>query len=381
MPRDISTIPFATRREALRFAALNERAQRLSGELPAAVSAPGGTTAAGTLPGAPAFGYAGAYGGIPQVASPGATQGAAIGANVGALPGLFDLSGQVNTFNAAQAVAPFRANLPGYDSMVAQASQNIGNNLAGQIAPDVWRNLQQMAAERGTAIGAPGSPNAEAGLLRALGLTTLDLQNLGQTQLTGAIARTPTGPQFNPAAMFVSPEDWQAAQQAANLYAAAPVPELRAKAEMNALRSGVGAGAQTTAPSALQLPVASTSQRRLPSLPSLPMATPRPAPAAPGRGWGETWSMDPSTGQMGGYASTGNVPGAGYSAPLGAAASSPYSLGLDYNLNTPSGDSSAAIPPEVSAIAQGDFGMPSYMLPPIGGAPGVPMWFGDTFED
>src|SRR5687768_18278258 len=74
-----------------------------------------GAPAPGTLPGAPAFGYAGAYGGIPQVPSPGVSQGAAIGANLGNMGQLFNLAGQTNVFNNQQALAGLQANLPGYD--------------------------------------------------------------------------------------------------------------------------------------------------------------------------------------------------------------------------------------------------------------------------
>jgi hypothetical protein len=292
MPINYSGIPFTSRREAERFA-YGIGGQRAPGTAGAVggmtgVVTPGGVPAAGTLTGAPAFGYVGAYGGIPQVPSPGASQAAAIGANLGNVGQLFNLAGQTNQFNNAQALAGLQANLPGYDAMAAQASQNIAGNLAGNVAPDVWRNLQQMAAERGTAIGSPGSPNSESGLLQALGITTNQLQNLGQQQLSQAVARTPVGPQFNPASQYLSPEDWQQAQMAANLYASAPIPAQRAQADLAALRSGLGAGTGSTTMSNSDK-LLSMLPRSAPSSPSRPSSpqnfSPRQQPTAPGRSY------------------------------------------------------------------------------------------------
>jgi hypothetical protein len=96
-------------------------------------------------------------------------------------------------------------------------------------------NLNQAAAERGVATGSPDSPNAGAAALRALGLTDLDLEKLGHTQLTEAIQRTPRGPEFNPASMLVDPNMQTALQWLANQLKAAPVPAAAKALELDSL--------------------------------------------------------------------------------------------------------------------------------------------------
>lgn len=118
------------------------------------------------------------------------------------------------------------ANLPNYQQMVQESSENILGNLQGQLSPDVTRNIQQMAAERGIATGSPGSPNMNAAMLRALGLTTLDLQNLAENQLTQAIRRTPV----------------QETQTGTQQTVGGPDPYAAAMANLAAAQMGLGAG-------------------------------------------------------------------------------------------------------------------------------------------
>lgn len=65
---------------------------------------------------------------------------------------------------------------------------NIEGLLTGQLPPDVTRMLTQGAAERGVAGGFAGSPNDTAAYLRALGLTTLDVQQKGEEGLAKRVA-------------------------------------------------------------------------------------------------------------------------------------------------------------------------------------------------
>lgn len=259
---------------------------QLSGNAPAttATTAAGAEPAAGALAGAPAFSYAGAYGGIPQVPSPQATQSAVLGGNLTNLPQAQQLASQVNTFNNQQAVAPYIANLPNYQNLLGQTSGNALALAQGQLPPDVVQAIQQQAAERGVMTGSPGSPNANAALLKALGLTSLQAQQTGLSQFGSLMGLTPTGPLFNPASMFVTPEQQQAAQAAANLYASAPIPAQKAAADLAALRSGVGAGQGSVATNpltqAMNTPIASSS-RGIPTAPTYAGA--RPQPIAPGR--------------------------------------------------------------------------------------------------
>lgn len=198
-------------------------AQRLAG--------PAGPTG-GNLLGAPGQPGAGPYGNIPQVPSPISTQSTAIGGNTQNLAGLGQLGTGLNTQIAQQAALPYQLNLPNYGAMTGQSSQNILSLLQGQVPQDVANQIAQMGAERGVATGSIGSPNANAALLRSLGLTSLGLQSQGESELTGAVGRTPTGQQFNPASFLVSPQQQQEAQYLSNLMASAPDPSQNAAAQL-----------------------------------------------------------------------------------------------------------------------------------------------------
>lgn len=188
------------------------------------------------------------WGMVPQVPDPLSTANLAITGDIANLPSLTDLAGQVNQFNTGQAIAPYIANLPGYQGMVGQSSQNIGSLLRGEIPTDVMNLLNQQSAERGIASGLAGSPNASAAALRALGLTSLGLQQQGEGELTQAIGRTPVPKLFNVQDFLTSPSDVQAAQMAANIYAAAPDPQQQASELMRlfeSFMSKMGGGAPT----------------------------------------------------------------------------------------------------------------------------------------
>ena len=177
-------------------------------------SAPGSQLSSGTPDWMINRGSSGAYGSIPQ------------------LP---PYTKDINTTVGTDVQANLLKNLPGYQQMLATDTGNIQNNLSGQVAPDVIAQLQQQGAERGISTGSPGSPNANSAYLRALGLTSMQLQQLGNTQLTAAMGRTPvqqtqTGTQ----------QTDLAAQQA--VYNSAPNPAAAAAAAMGAARSGMGAG-------------------------------------------------------------------------------------------------------------------------------------------
>lgn len=260
----------------------------------------GGTTTAtspvpatDTLAGAPAFNYAGAYGGIPQVPNPTATAGGAAAGNLDNLPAIKDLATQTTTLNNALARSGYEANMPGYGSMLGKASANAGNLLAGILPPDVLRQIQQTAAERAVAIGSSDSPNSNAAMLRALGLTSLDLQGKGAEEFGKLVHLTPTGPAFNPATMMVSPGDVQAAQTAANVYSASPIPWQAAQANLNAMLTGLNRG-QSAAGGGVYIPSAPTAPgSRVPAYPGM-----QSQPTAPGvsGGYGsltETPGSDP----------------------------------------------------------------------------------------
>lgn len=180
-----------------------------TGYIPSYTQVPGGS---GLQP----YSYNSAYGGIPN------------------LPNyLTDTTSTAGTDVQGQMIQ----NLPGYQGMSAADSANIQANLAGQINPDVLALMQQQGAERGIATGSPGSPNSNAAYLRALGLTSQGLQQLGNQQLTAAMQRTPIQ-QTN----TTTQQTDLAALKA--MYAAAPVPASAAAANQNALSRGLNSGNQ-----------------------------------------------------------------------------------------------------------------------------------------
>lgn len=285
---------------------------------------------------APTLGSGTPWGQVPQVPNPITSGNLAITGDIGNLPSLTDLASQVNQFNTGQAIAPYIANLPGYQGMVAQSSQNIGNLLQGNVPPDVLRLLQQQAAERGVGRGISGSPNEMAAYLQALGLTSLGLQHQGEGELTQAIGRTPTAPMFNVANFLTTPNEEQAARMAANMYSAAPDPGLQAQALMDLFRQfqqsfsgGGGFGLGGT-----------------PSLgthgPQLPNATYPPATVSsggggaggpPSQGYAPPSSVQSfPSGQFtpnntGGYPGGGPPPGTGYNPFTDQSYNAPWTLG------------------------------------------------------
>lgn len=112
-------------------------------------------------------------------------------------------AGSINRFMTGQAAMPYQVNLPGYENMVGQRSQNTESMLKGEIPDDVISQIAQGAAERGISGGVPKSPNANAAYLRALGLTSLDLMGQGSKELSTSIADTPVPELWNPASLYV----------------------------------------------------------------------------------------------------------------------------------------------------------------------------------
>lgn len=165
--------------------------------------------------------YTPAYGGIPNLP-----------------PYITDTTTMLGTDRQAEMIR----NLPGYQAMVGADVGNIQSNLAGRLAPDVIQLLQQQAAERGIGTGAGvGSPNTDAAYLRALGLTSLQLQQMGHQQLTEAMARTP----FQEKQVQTAQKDlgMERAQ-----YAAAPNPYAQAMEALRVAKEGTTEGKSQTSP-------------------------------------------------------------------------------------------------------------------------------------
>lgn len=158
---------------------------------------------------------------------------------------------------------------PGLAGLEAASSQNIAAQLAGQVAPGTVNMLAQLAAQRGAGGGfGPRSPATNAALMRALGLTSEQQQQQGQANLSASAARTPgaqlyqpgfstvnqlnlpgiSAQPFNPASMFITPAEQQAAQYQANLLSAAPIPGMAQQANMQSLLAGLNQGYGRTSP-------------------------------------------------------------------------------------------------------------------------------------
>jgi len=235
----------AAERERLRRASYSlpedQRADFMAGKIDAS-----GKPLYNATAGAPATSYDPAYGGIPQVPSPQGTAAQATTANLQNLPGLLDLSSQLNAYNLAQQRGQYEASFPNYSQMESQISQNLLSGARGELSEGTMSNLRQEAAERGVAIGQPstmGGPTvSNMNLLRNMGLTTEQLQQNALTGLAQYNALSPRTALYNPASMFTTPEQQYNAALQANIWAAAPVPSAAAAAAMAAARSGANYG-------------------------------------------------------------------------------------------------------------------------------------------
>lgn len=175
-----------------------------------------------------------AYGGKPVVPSPGTTASQAISTNIGNLGQLYNLAGQINPFQQQQLLSQYEQAIPGYGGLVKTATGNIAEELAGNVPMDVVNEIIQAGAERGILTGSPGSPGANAAMLKALGLTSLGMQQSGQQGLLAMEQAAPIAKPFDISSMFVTPEEMQQAQLAANIYASAPNPAAAALAAQRA---------------------------------------------------------------------------------------------------------------------------------------------------
>lgn len=188
----------------------------------------GGGRGAATLPGS-ATSYSATYGGIPNVPNPTATQGQALAGDIGNLGKLYGLAGGINSLNENTLLGNLAKNIPGYTDLISKEAGVTGSELSGNLPQDVITELQQQAAERGIATGSPGSPNANAAYLRALGLDSLQLQQQGFGDLGRMISQTPQAPLFDAQSFLVTPQQQQEAQLQSNIYRSAPVPAAAAQ--------------------------------------------------------------------------------------------------------------------------------------------------------
>lgn len=113
-----------------------------------------------------------------------------------------DLINQINQDAQRSANA---GRIPMAGALEAQSSKNIQSALQGILPEDVQYQIAQKAAERGVGRGSPMGASTTADLMRALGLTSLQLQGTGQDWLTGAYGRNPAAPIFDPTKLLITP--------------------------------------------------------------------------------------------------------------------------------------------------------------------------------
>lgn len=132
--------------------------------------------------------------------------------------------------------------LPGYSDILTNVGANLKSESAGQIPQDVLDLISRQGAERGIATGSPGSANSSAAIMRALGLTSLDLTGKAQSGLQSILPTLPGYGIANNSSFYVNPaQSYEAALQAA-VFNAAPDPKAAAEASLGAVRGGFGAG-------------------------------------------------------------------------------------------------------------------------------------------
>ena len=196
-------------------------------------SAPTDPLQAPNLDGQTPPGYDPAYGGSPIVPNPIASAWQASGGDAANLPGLYSLGNAYNLWNFGQQQQTLGAT-PGYS--------NVTDLMSGKLPQDVINNIAQQSAERGVSGGSPGSPNANAAYLAAIGSDSLKAQQLGQQEYGNLASLYPMAKPFDLSSFFVTPEQQQAANTAANTNAAAPNPRAAADAEQAALLAAIAAG-------------------------------------------------------------------------------------------------------------------------------------------
>lgn len=122
------------------------------------------------------------------------------------MPDFSSIIKQINDLNLKAQQTANAGRIPNAGVLENQSSGNIGSALAGKLPADVIQQLGQRAAERGIGTGTAGSMANDAAYMRALGLNSLDLQNMGQTWLNNAYSRNPAAPvsTIDPSTLYAS---------------------------------------------------------------------------------------------------------------------------------------------------------------------------------
>lgn len=135
-------------------------------------------------------------------------QGRAVAGNVANFAEISKLAGTTNAFNQEQLNAMIESGSPGYASLMGGIRDRASGFLTGEIPKDVQDQIGRNAAYKSLSGGFGGGGMARNLVARDLGLTSLDIIGKGIDAGTrwAAQARANTADQFNPASMFITPE-------------------------------------------------------------------------------------------------------------------------------------------------------------------------------
>lgn len=192
------------------------------------LSGGGGGFGGGGLGGAAPRNYNPASGGIPGVTNP-------INTITGNLGGIGGISSAITD----QQLADLRKQYPSeYFATLQQLLLNTQRRAGGDIS-DLLPELQTRNAEAGIAGGYSGSGMENTKLLRDLGLTRYGVEEQALKDLGLIQSGTPTVKPYDPTGIMSA---LVGAQERADIYAAAPVPEEAYKRARDAARGGGGGG-------------------------------------------------------------------------------------------------------------------------------------------
>lgn len=130
----------------------------------------------------------------------------------------------------AERVARYYRNALAGDPRMAAVTRN----MRGVVSPDVRNSLAQAAAERGVGIGSYGGGADTSGLLRSLGLTSMDLTNRGIQQYGEMYEGVPD---LDPESLFITPSqqaEMDLRREELNRRIAAEAANLRARLQAEA---------------------------------------------------------------------------------------------------------------------------------------------------
>ena len=133
----------------------------------------------------------------------------AIGQNIAALQPATELAQKTTSAEQSILESQLRRAIPGYDQLIAQAGQNIGASLRGEVSQDVQSQLQRSAAGRALGGGFGGGTGMGRNLsARDFGLTSMQIQNQGLAQAQNFIQQQRTmgmAQPFSVSSMFITP--------------------------------------------------------------------------------------------------------------------------------------------------------------------------------